>query len=158
MCSLVTTTILAAIAGVLGWAASNFVGAPVLALRKTREEALKAADRYWAVSPSWSDEGRSNAIKALNDAASVLAGDGLADGIAVQRYCDWLGYDLEVAAGCLRGLAAGGREGYSISDEERQRTRNALFVSLGATRRLSPAEIAAATEAIAITRRESGRA
>jgi hypothetical protein len=155
MCSLLTTTILSAIAGVLAWVALNFAGAPVLALRKARQEALGIADRRWAISPSASDEARSVAIKALNDAAAALVELRRADAIAVRRYCDWLGYDLELAAGCLRGLAKGVRGGYS--DEKRKRTRDALFVSLGAARGLSATEIATATEAIAIRRRESGQ-
>ena len=138
----------------VGWFAAHFIGAPVLALRKTRQEALEAADRYWAVSSSSSDETRDKAIKALNDAASTLAGYELAGSIAVRAYCACFGVDLQVAADCLRTLVEGPRGEYSVSDETQKLRRNALFVSLGATRRLSPAEIAAATEAIAASRRE----
>ncbi len=117
---------------------ANFIGAPVVALRKTRQEALEAADRYWVVDASSSDEARSNAIMALNDAATALAGCVLADAIAVRKYCEWLGWDLELAASYLRGLAEGVRGEYSISHEERELTCDALFGALGSTRDFVP--------------------
>ena len=150
--SSILTFIVPCFVAIVAWIAVNFVGAPVLALRKTRQEALGVAGRYWSVSPSASDEARSNAVKALHDAATALVEQGRADPI-VRRYCEWLGYDLEMAACSLRGLAEGPRGQYSISDEERRITRDAVFVLLGATRHLSSADIAAANEGIATVRR-----
>jgi hypothetical protein len=158
MFSILAPIVVASIVAIASWVALNFIGKPVLALRKTRQEALGIADRRWAISPSASDEAHSVAIKALNDAAAALVEQRRADAIAVRLYCDMLGYDLELAARCLRGLAEGVRGECPISDETRKRTRDALFVSLGATRDLSGDEIAAATEAIAAARREDGSA
>ena len=158
MFSILAPIVVPSIVTLAAWVAYNFAAEPVLALRKAREEALKAADRYWSVNDASSDQTRDNAIKALNDAASALAGHGLADSIAVRSYCACFGVDLEVAAGCLRVLVEGPRGEYSVADKTRKLRRNALFVSLGSKRRLSPAEIAAASEAIAAARRESGRA
>jgi hypothetical protein len=152
--SSILAPIVSSLVAIATWVAFNFAAEPVLALRKTRQEALGIADKFWAVNSSWSDEGHRNAISAPNGAAAALAEQRRADAVAVRKYCDWLGYDLELAARCLRGLAEGVRDEYSVSDETRKRTRDALFVSLGATRDLSAAEITAATEAIAAARRE----
>ena len=51
--------------GAVGWFAANFIGAPVLALRKTRQEALGVAGRYCGHWPSVDYE---DAVRKLREA------------------------------------------------------------------------------------------
>lgn len=143
--------------GAVGWFGANFIGAPVIALRQTRQEALGVAGRYGSVAPTSSDELRSTAIKALNDAAAALMEQVRADTFAVRKYCDWFGYDIGMAAGCLRALTTFPQGEHLVTAEKQKITRDAVFVSLGATWGLSADEISAATEGIAEVRRQGAK-
>ncbi len=136
-------------AAIAAWFAVNFLGKPILAIREKRLQAIEAADRYFSVSFHSSDELRTTALKSLNEIGSTLRAYNREASIATRLWCRIFGYDLELAARCLFGLAEVARGQYSFSEDKRKDTLNALYVSLRATGHLSPQEIEAVHRKIA---------
>ena len=135
-----TTIIISAVAGIAAWFATNFLGRPILDLRECRLNALKIAERYSGVSLASSAGLRGTALTAYVDAGNAFLAYSREGSIAVRLWCRVFGYDLEIAALCLFGLADGPR-GHSVSNETRRNTLNALHVSLGAAHHLSRADL-----------------
>jgi hypothetical protein len=149
MTSIIATAIITALIAIGAWFALNFLGKPILAIRESRLEALKFAERYSGVSFGSSDELRDTALKTLNNVGNTLLAYSRERSLATRTWCYLFNYDLEVAARCLFGLAEGPRGEFSISAEVRRNTLNALFISLGVTHHLSPAELVAVKKMIA---------
>ena len=150
--SVLTTIALPIALGIGAWFAVNFAGKPILELEETRKLALAAATRYWAISPQAVGETRARALAALYEAASALNGFSRAEALASRTWCRVFGYDLDFAAGALRGLAEGIRGKTIFPDEQRKLTVDAVHLSLNATRHLSATELAAARDAIERTK------
>jgi hypothetical protein len=145
----ITTLIGSAMAGALAWFTVNFLGKPILAIREKRLEALKTGERYSHVSSHSSDELRDRALKSLHDVGNDLQACSREGSIPTRLWCWIFHYDLELAARCLFGLAECVRGFYSISEEKRKNTVNALYVSLNATQHLSLQEIETIKQMIA---------
>jgi hypothetical protein len=146
--SLIGSLVAAASMGVAAWFGTNFFAKPVLALREKRLEALQIGVRYANVNHTSSNGLRDRALKALHDTANALRALSRERSFAVRVWCRLFKYNLEAASLCLFGLAEGPRGEYLVSSERQKLTLDALFVSLGATHHLSPAEVRAAKDAI----------
>jgi hypothetical protein len=127
--------------GVAGWIVTNFLASPILALQGKRREALEVAERYYRVDSASSDDLRDRALKSLNDVGNALRALSREASLATRLWCKLCGYDLDFAARCLFGLAAGPRGEFAIEARDKEKTLNAFFVSLGAARHLSPEAI-----------------
>jgi hypothetical protein len=125
--------------GVVSWFVTNFLTKSILAVREKRREAIQVADRYWEIGFGHSDELRTAAVRSLNDVATALRAYGRESQIT-RAWCRLMRYDLELAARCLMGLAAGAA-GENLREETRRNNLNAIYVSLGATSHLTKAEI-----------------
>jgi hypothetical protein len=134
------------------WFAMNFLGEPVVALQRQRIETLQIAERYSAVDASESEALRDVAANALLEAGTALRAYQRAWSTAVRLWCWMWGYDLDLAAQILFGLADGPRGKIVISPDARMHTLNALHVALGAHRHMSPETVAAVKRMIAQTK------
>ena len=132
----------------MAWIAANFVGKPILAIRDARLDALKVAEYYWGVPPSAGDSMRSIAVAELQKAANTLMGYDREHSLAKRLLCRVCGYDLWVAARCLRSLIERPIGISDVSERHQKNLFNALCISLGTTRRLSADELAAAKSLI----------
>ncbi|MDE2167169.1 MAG: amidohydrolase family protein [Alphaproteobacteria bacterium] len=74
-------------------------------------------------------------------------------GAMTRAYCRLFKYDLELAAQLLFELAEGPRGEFVISPEQRKKTVNAIYYSLGATWHLSREEIGVVRREIAASNR-----
>lgn len=137
---------------VAAWFAVYFLGKPVVALQDRRLEALQAAERYYAVDAGASEEVRDAAEKALFEAGTALHTLDRGWSTAVRLWCWIWGYDLDLAAQALFGLAEGPRGKIAISPEARRNTRDALYVVLGAHKHLPPETVEAIRGMIAQTK------
>ena len=149
---MVTVIASSSAAAIVAWFAANFLGKPILAIREKRFEALQVGERYAHVNHMSSDTLRDTALKSMHEIGNALLAYSREQSIATRLWCWTFRYDLELAARCLFGLAEGPRGEYSISKEQRKNTLNCLFVSLGATRHLSPQEIKTVKEELAKTK------
>lgn len=148
--------------GGAGWVTLTFLGNPIIALQETRRVALEVAERYAYVGirgdislvidsslvdirPRPPSEYQAKARVELCAAGASLRTYVRECAIATRIYCWALGYDLDVAARALLGLAAAVR-GECRSDDRgaRRLTLHTLFVALGAAHHLSASEIATA--------------
>jgi hypothetical protein len=135
------TLIAGAIMGFLTWVATNFLGNPILSLQKKRREALGVASRYYHVNHSSTDALRGTASKALNDVGSTLREYSLESSIATRLWCRLRQYNLNLASRCLFGLAECARGESRYDEETRKNTLGALYISLNATRHMTPSEV-----------------
>jgi hypothetical protein len=140
MSSLASNIIFPAILALVAWIILNFWGKPILALRATRFEALRIAQRYSGVTGSSSDKLRDTALSSLNEIGNSLLAYSRESSLATRLYCYMFGYKLESAARCLFGLSEIPRGEFSISSETRKNTLNALYISLGAAQHLTKIE------------------
>lgn len=102
---------------------------------------MQIAEKYLNVNHASSDELRTTARASLNDVGTALRAYSREASFATRLWCHLWKYDLDVAAGCLFGLAQTAFGTYSISEEQRKNAITALYVSLGATRHLTQAEV-----------------
>ncbi|ABD08142.1 conserved hypothetical protein [Rhodopseudomonas palustris HaA2] len=138
-------------AAVAAWFAVYFIGKPVVALQDRRLEALQTAERYYAVDIRASEEVRDAAEKALFEAGLSLRTLQRGWSTAVRLWCWVWGYDLDLAAQALFGLAEGPRGKIAIAPEIRKNTLDALYVALGAHKHLSAEAVQAIRRMIAQT-------
>lgn len=139
-------------AAVAAWFAMDFVGKPVVALQQQRIAAVQTAERYAAVDADAAEAERDAAVKALFEAGVALRAYHRGWSTAVRMWCWARGYDLDLAAQCLFGLAEGPRGNIGIPPEARRNTLAALYVALGADKHLSREDVAAIRTMIAQTR------
>jgi hypothetical protein len=85
--------------------ALNFVGRPILALREKRLEGLQIAERYYRVDDDSSNALRDTALKSLIEAGTALRALSREASLPTRLWCKLRGYDLDLAARCLFGLA-----------------------------------------------------
>jgi len=137
---------------IVAYVAVYFVGKPVVALQRERIAALQAAERYYTVDASASEDERDAAVKALFEAGTTLRAYQRGWSTAVRLWCFVWRYDLDLAAQALFGLAEGPRGKMAIPPEARKNTLNALYVALGAHRHLPPETVDAIQQMIAQTR------
>lgn len=121
--------------GVASWAALHLVAKPILALRAQRLEAMRIAERYAYFGPMEPDERVRTVRREIFDAASNLVVHARGGSKLVRLYCKMMGYDLEAAAGALRGI--GEMAGAQFSEETRMNTLSHVYISLGAGHHLS---------------------
>jgi hypothetical protein len=136
---------------IAAWFAVYFFGMPVVALQRKRIEALQTAERYSAVDMDASEEQRDAAVKALSEAGTALRAYQRGWSTAVRLWCYAWGYDLDLAAQTLFGLAEGPRGKIMVAPEVRRNTLNALYVALGAHKHLPPETVEAIKRMIAET-------
>jgi hypothetical protein len=136
---------------VAAWFAIYFVGKPVVALQENRLAALKVAERYYTVDMSASEDERDVALKALFEVGTALRTLQRGWSTAVRLWCWVWGYDLDLAAQALFGLAEGPRGKIAIAPETRKNTLDALYVALGAHKHLSSETVRAIRRMIAQT-------
>jgi hypothetical protein len=144
-----TSIVVSALIAIAAWFALNFFGRPILAIRESRLVALQIGERYSGVGFGSSDGLRDTALKAYNDIGNTLLAYSRERSLATRIWCYLFSYDLEVAARCLFALAEGPRGEFSINDDRRKNTLNALFISLGVKHHLSATELMAVKQMIA---------
>lgn len=130
-------------AAIAAWVAMYFVGKPVVALQQQRIAALQTAERCYAVDIDAPEAERDAAVQALFDAGITLRAYHRGWSTAVRMWCWARGYDLDLAAQCLFGLAEGPRGKMRIPLDARRNTLAALYVALGADKHLSRETVAA---------------
>jgi hypothetical protein len=120
---------------VAAWFVVNMIGKPFLAIRETRHEALRVAERY-AYFGLTEIEGRTVAVRReLYDIASALTAHARGSSFFVRGWCKLAQYDLEAAARGLRGI--GEMAGEQHDELRRSNTLSHVYVSLHADRHLS---------------------
>jgi hypothetical protein len=100
--ALITKYLPPVILAIATWFSVNFVGKPILAIREKRREALQIAERYAFVRPWSSDDLQRPALKSLYDVGTSLRAYSREASVATRAYCRLMGYDLDMAARCLR--------------------------------------------------------
>lgn len=154
MISTVVTSLLVGLVAVASWVAANFIGKPIVALQEKRLEALKVAERYAHLGIGASGETRQRALTSLFDVANGIRAYAREGALATRLWCRIRKYDLECAAQALFGLAEIVRGEFRFPEEVRQNNLNAVFLSLGAGRHLSPNEVAQTRAEIAKAKQE----
>jgi hypothetical protein len=129
----------AVIAAVATWLAANFIGKPVLEVRKARLEAIEAAERYAFVSSSAGWECANAASQALGDISSKLRSLSRGQDLPGRLYCRLMSYDLEMAAKAINGLQH--MAGENISEQTRKNNLNLVYSSLNAYQHISNYDI-----------------
>jgi hypothetical protein len=133
MATIIYSILSAAVAGVLAWLATNWIGEPISAARNKRIKALQAAEQNSHIGGAAGAERIAAAKAALNDAASALRSISRGHQWPVRLYCRFVRYDLEAAAsGLIRLHNMTGDHGYD--DKARQLALDAIYVFLGAHR------------------------
>ena len=130
--------------GVGAWVATNTVGGPILAIREMRMDSLRSVETLAYVRPALSeaDEQRVRAAKdELNGLAASLRAQARGQNWAIRAYCGWMGYDLELAARALFGLA-GMAGDPQYGDATKKNNIKLLCWALRADKHLSADEIA----------------
>ena len=143
-----TTIITGLAAGLVAWLALNFFGKPILAIRNARLRAVKVAENYWGVPSNASDNLRYEAMMALHRSANNLMGYDREHSLAKRMLYYFLGWDLWMAARCLRSLADDTSGQVLASEEHKRNLLNALYISLGSTHHLAASELAASKNLI----------
>lgn len=144
--------LIGALAAVLTYGAVYFIGRPVVRLQDKRLAALETAEHYFPVDAGADQELRDKAMEALLEAGTALHVLDRSWSTAVRMWCWIKGYDLNLAAQILYGLAEGPRGVRVVPQEVRKNTKDALYVALAAYKHLSPETIAAVRAMIQQTR------
>ncbi|MCG6203144.1 hypothetical protein LPW26_00715 [Rhodopseudomonas sp. HC1] len=139
-------------AAVAAWFAVYFIGKPVVALQRQRIAALQVAERYYAVDPGSDEAERDAAVKALFESGIVIRSYDRGWSTAVRLWCWAWGYDLDLAAQALFGLAESARGTTLFPPDARRNTLNALYVALGAHKHLPRETVDAIKTMIAQTK------
>ena len=136
--------LIGAVSGLGAWVASGFLGRPITEIENARVQAMRTAERYaYIPAPkSYAEEDRVIAARAvLGDIATVLRAHARAQPWPVQLYCQWRGYDLDLAFLAMNGLhSMAGSPGYDNST--RKNNVNLLYLSLNAHAHLTADQIA----------------
>ncbi|MFT4278918.1 MAG: hypothetical protein QM576_21440 [Rhodopseudomonas sp.] len=146
------------VVAIVAYGAVYFIGKPVVALQAKRIDVLDVAERYSAVDAGAPEDTRDAAVKALFEAGTSLRAYQRGWSTAVRLWCWLWGYDLDLAAQALYGLAEGPRAKMVIPPEARRNTLNALYVALGAAKHLPPETVDAIKRMIAETKAANAKA
>jgi hypothetical protein len=137
--------------GAGAWVATNAVGGPILAIREMRMGSIRSVETLAFVSPASSEAGEQrvrDATDELNGFAASLRAQARGQNWAIRAYCHWMGYDLELAARALFGLARmAGDPRYG--DTTKKNNAKLLCWALRADNHLSADEIAELKKLIA---------
>jgi hypothetical protein len=145
------------VGSVAAWLVLNLIGKPLLQVREQRLDALHIAERYAYFRWSEEDARVREVRRELFDIASKLRAQARGQSWPLRCYCWLLRYDLEGAAGALRGLGnMAGDTGYA--DQVRQNNLNHVYISLRAHRHLSREALRAHRDMVVEARREKATA
>jgi hypothetical protein len=130
------STLYGILAAIVGWFVLNMIAKPILRVREQRLDALRIAERYAYFGWTEQDERVREVRRELFDVASKLRAQARGQSWPLRCYCRLLRYDLEGAAGALRGLGKMAGD-YGYPDRVRQNNLNHVYISLRAHRHLS---------------------
>lgn len=124
--------------GVTGWFAVNFIAKPILEVRDLRRQAFNVIEKYVFVGMprDEKDEDRvQNAHDALSSVGVSLRAFGRSYTFIGHMYCRICGYNLEMAACALFGLAQ--MAGWNYGQQARENQRDLVYVALKSCEHIS---------------------